>query len=103
MTTQIDRADIEYIADILDGDPHPHYSGRGMYGEECVGVSVNGDPKMFELGYEIGSNDGMFGQNLVAALSNYRTDSLGRGTIIYWPKISLIDGGDWDDENDEDS
>lgn len=52
----------------------PDYSGRGMYGTECVGI-VTGNP------------------NEIIAMAGKRgirgavTDSMGKGTIVYWPKV----------------
>lgn len=46
------------------------YSGRGMYGRYCIGVSLD----------HINDADGL-------PLKGSNTDSLGRGIILYWPAI----------------
>lgn len=51
------------------------YSGRGMYGERCVGVSLD----------YLGQADGL-------PLSGSRTDSLGLGIILYWPSAKWPEG-----------
>ncbi len=52
-------------------EPRP-YSGRGMFGKECVGVSVD----------HVGELDGSG-----VPLSESSQDSLGLGKIIYWRHI----------------
>lgn len=44
------------------------YSGRGMYGAECVGVSLDSPGDLDSEG-----------------LPRATQDSLGRGVILYWP------------------
>lgn len=53
------------------------YSGRGMYGTECIGVE--GDT------YDIQGATGA----LRKILGNNRQDSMGLGSIIYWPSVSM--------------
>ncbi len=78
------------------------YSGRGMYGAQCLGV-VTDDPLifMFELGemsYEIKSEESDDEYNsehheLVQLLndcsSNICQDSMGLSSIVYFPNIKL--------------
>jgi hypothetical protein len=52
------------------------YSGRGMYGVYCVGISL-------ERGDETSLNVGFAGRPCI--------DSLGLGVIAYWPSC------EWDD------
>ena len=56
------------------------YSGRFMYGHECVGVSVQptstGDADSLPRGNKV--------------------DSLGMGQILYWPQCAWADGLDGD-------
>lgn len=82
---------------------HNDYSGRGMYGKSCVGIS--GDAQecnavfctlIQELAEDLvqHTEEGNGGHALklyketVEALYNHRTDSFGRGIILYWPSIS---------------
>jgi hypothetical protein len=51
------------------------YSGRGMFGKRCVGVSTRP--------YDYGSDLPNQGQ---------RRDSLGLGEIIYWPSVPWPEG-----------
>lgn len=60
-----------------DIKPYTDYSGRGMYGAQCVGVAC-------------GSGDKPSQEDVLEAVKNvkgalrFSTDSLGRGTILYW-------------------
>lgn len=70
------------------------YSGRGMYGDRCIGVELESDRDMWRLAQDIGfhiarSDVGEFGLLDVPAP---RTDSMGLGIIVYWPNVK------WDDE-----
>lgn len=46
------------------------YSGRGMYGRECVACSIRR------------------GEDFAGLPGGYRTDSLGLGQIVYWPRVA---------------
>lgn len=71
------------------------YSGRGMYGKECLGVS--GDSALEIVLETIETVASQAGDTetiaeFVADLLDVRTDSMGRGEIVYWPSIK------WEDE-----
>ena len=89
------------------------YSGRGMYGRNCVGItgSETGCMKLIaevikgareELktvlpassDYE---NDTLFGE-LVDTLLNYDRDSMGRSIILYWPQLESIEEREAEDD-----
>jgi hypothetical protein len=53
------------------------YSGRGMYGEKCVGVRVGSAIEAGELTAVVGHRP--------------TTDSMGMGVIAYWPAISWVE------------
>lgn len=68
------------------------YSGRGMYGKECVGVRIDGvDPTSvaMDLLLWITDNYDVDTHDAIRALQNVRTDDMGRGTIVYWPDINF--------------
>ena len=62
--------------------PHRSYSGRGMFGEQCVGVSCGG-------------RNGVNEEDVLEAVKNVKGglrpsyDSLGLGSIVYWPQANL--------------
>mgnify|MGYP001221630124 CR=1 FL=1 len=55
------------------------YSGRFMYGAECVGVYVEDSVELWRMAAEIGPE---FSDDV-------QIDSLGRGWIVYWPHARL--------------
>lgn len=66
------------------------YSGRSMYGKECLGVKCEDEVECFRRAIEdhlqsVG--------NLIKTLDfidstyDYRTDDLGQGRILYFPNI----------------
>jgi len=74
--TRSSTADI--IEQLAEAGLEPRaYSGRGMYGKECVGVALDG----------IGDGTA---QQIVGSAP--RTDSLGRRIIAYWPHLSWPEG-----------
>jgi hypothetical protein len=67
------------------------YSGRGMYGKECLGVECD-DPVKFMLELAIGlaetCEDAGEVADFLEMLRDPQTDSMGLGSIIYWPRIT---------------
>lgn len=90
------------IETIRDMDLHcsvRSYSGRGMYGRQCVGVVIDG-MSLFTFGIEVArewlnrSDDPCEIEDL--ADLEAREDSMGLGTIIYFPKLKWPEGMDSD-------
>jgi hypothetical protein len=72
------------------------YSGRGMYGKQCIGVTT--DTSEFELGVRLMdhiSNSSHMDVLDLDLLINVSSDSMGRSVIIYWP------GTEWEDSFDD--
>lgn len=67
------------------------YSGRMMYGRECVGVEVDNVGQLFHLGLELAdaaTDDERFAlQKMYVAW-----DSMGMGTILYFPDVKWPEG-----------
>ena len=57
------------------------YSGRNMFGDSCVGVTLDGDGELWTLAQELA----LEGIEVDAP----KTDSMGLGIIAYWPKYKL--------------
>jgi hypothetical protein len=55
------------------------YSGRGMFGKICVGVSLESESELWTMAQELIDIDGLHAPH---------TDSLGRGIIAYWPRVA---------------
>lgn len=70
---------IEALRDIADdtgGDFREDYSGRGMYGEECVGIVTDTPMHVIEEAAEKG-------------IRGAKQDSMGKRTIVYWPSLKI--------------
>lgn len=73
------------------------YSGRGMYGRECVGVSIDGGggdrsfvaSAMYEAAQQEDPEDML--DDLLELFSYSEVDSLGFGTILYFPRWKMTD------------
>ena len=92
---QLTEKQIEILQDFANNNNISfveEYSGRGMYGETCIGFSGNID--LFTLGFNLAQylldvdEDSDF---LLSELfcEGSESDSLGRGTIVYFPNISI--------------
>jgi Ran GTPase-activating protein (RanGAP) involved in mRNA processing and transport len=84
------------------------YSGRGMYGKSCLGVTIDQDlgPFLSDLMQEMGNLDPDNGEELDAytdicdAFRSMRTDNMGMGTIVYFQRVEFV-SEESDDEDDE--
>lgn len=66
------------------------YSGRGMYGNECVGIDLQDSVSMQFAAEVVASVEGEDErEELVSIFRDARTDFLGLGTIVYFPKMNL--------------
>ena len=70
----------ELVTAIQDAGYEPRsYSGRAMYGKQCVAVTLDSDADLWALAWEFGARDIEPGPP--------KTDSLGLNVIAYWPHI----------------
>ena len=68
---------------------YPYYSGKGMYGEECVGIrSYDIDQLLYRLGWKLG------GTELGAILADQyiSQDEMGLGQIAYFKNLKAPEG-----------
>jgi hypothetical protein len=90
--------DAKALVDVLkdSGLSVRSYSGRGMYGSQCVGVSAD---SVWSVAQAIGTADDIDFEDVPEP----STDILGLGMIIYWPQIKWDDsfGGEDDEDHDE--
>jgi len=78
MTIMTKVQKLKQLAKENDWD-YQEYSGRGMYGAECAAVSGDYAMPIIEAAVEAG-------------IKGARTDSLGKGVIVYWPGIKIKEG-----------
>lgn len=97
--SSIDYATLRGIAFEAGLDPdesiRTDYSGRGMYGKQCVAFDLEAIADLFSLG---GAVQAECGADVMADFAGRcRTDSMGMGMVAYFPGITCEDGPD-DDE-----
>ena len=64
------------------------YSGRGMYGAQCLAVAVDDLGALFSAVVESIRSKGPEAHDVVSkAFQGMNTDQLGRGLIVYFPSI----------------
>lgn len=87
--------EIASAADIDSENVRSDYSGRGMYGKECIGFDLDRNADMLRLGAAIiavlGEDEGS------QVISDVSTDSMGLGMIAYFPSVQCPD---WDNSED---
>lgn len=77
------------------------YSGHGMCGAQCVGFETDNPVKaVAEIVGEVAI--GRDRREIVAAFCSASADSMGRGTIIYFPRVEWP-AGRADSDGDEDA
>lgn len=81
----------EHVSDV--GGEMCSYSGRAMYGEECLGITLDDTADAFRLALLIDRDD------LAMTLMSPKFDSMGKGIIIYFPEVIAPEGLDEDDED----
>jgi len=65
------------------GTPHLDYSGRGMFGRTCLGVSIRySHLRVASLAEKLGFEES-FGDDSTSV------DALGKGLIVYFPGLHL--------------
>lgn len=92
---------LEEVADDLGGTVRS-YSGRAMYGRECLGIDT--DSSLGEIFAAVlesveGEDDT---RELQDAFRGMCSDSMGRGTIYYWPSLPYVGDDETDEDDDHD-
>jgi len=75
------------------------YSGRGMFGAECVGIVGNTEAGVLDDldGVRLALRAQLRGDDLDAfnaAVERRQTDDMGRGIIVYFPSLKFNEGND---------
>jgi len=73
-----DQKTVRDLADAIGAEIYGSYSGRGMYGKRCIGISCDD------------SNDVMSSYKEFN-LPRPSVDQLGRGYICYWQNIPAVE------------
>lgn len=89
---KIDRTELLDLAEEEDITIYPDYSGRGMFGRQCIGVV--GSPSdlvrfITDVIPRIESSDDELGAQASAWLY-LQKDDMGLDSIFYWPNIQAV-------------
>lgn len=85
------------------------YSGRAMYGRDCVGVEIPRDESAFNLCaklvravFDLHGDDaaGDFADDLTELRAC--EDAMGLDTIVYWPRLAWPEDASDDEDDDHD-
>ena len=105
MTYTLTNWDVETLKDNLDMNETGKiisYSGRFMYGKECLAIVTDNVAKAFlMLGSGLAYGGGR-SSDLLEQLSEHwvRTDSMAFDTVVYFPDIALPDDFTEDEESE---
>ena len=82
------------------------YSGRCMYGADCLGVTAEDVTVVYKELISALLNGAKLDRfqktEIMDALEGVRTDNMGRDQIVYFPGIEFVDGGEQDESESED-
>jgi hypothetical protein len=80
------------------------YSGRGMNGKTCLAVSLGSDfaGDLLLIGSLIADHNTDNPTEVIDIPTETRTDSMGRGIVVYWPEIQFLADDEEDDEDFDD-
>ena len=79
---------LEHFADQNDYEFRDEYSGRGMFGKECIGFTIDESHIKFAMKLQIMLTDSGEEALSLQMQRNCATDSMGRnGTIVYFPTV----------------
>lgn len=91
----------ERLIDAIEGAGYDvrSYSGRGMFGEECVAFEADGESAIAAV-VKIIANAGRDDlDGLLDVLRRASTDSMGLGIVIYFPRVAWPAGREHSDED----
>lgn len=91
MARQIDAAALKEIFEGMNYESRD-YSGRGMFGRRCFAVECDNPSGLIaEVFLYLAENETPYAEMVQVAemLKDSRTDSMGHGSIVYWPSIAI--------------
>lgn len=88
--------DIMCTADMDADSLRQDYSGRGMYGKTCPSITVDSVNDLFQFMVAAGllAEEEHVGYDVFNAMwlaAHACTDSMGLGTVVYWPDLVLTE------------
>lgn len=95
-------SDLQEIVEDAGYETHS-YSGRGMYGSKCLSFNLESGENEFDAfltiaeaiqSYAESSDDGLELEDITPYFMGAKSDSMGLGTVIYFPEIVWNNGFD---------
>lgn len=78
------------------------YSGRSMYGRNCLGVGLDQGVSESQFCMDVIKEACTYGPNVMTevadTIAGATTDSMGLGIIVYFPSVEWPEGREDDDE-----
>lgn len=74
--------DALYDADLDEDAIRSNYSGRGMFGDACLGITFESIGQLMQLAAVLGTD-------YANLFRGARTDSMGMHMIVYFPGVTL--------------
>ena len=107
MAYQLSEWEVDTISDNLrnnDSGTITSYSGRAMYGDDCLGIVTDNVAKTMLLLASGLAEQGGRASDLLEALTttSVREDSMGHRNVVYFPRITLPESFIDEDEEIED-
>jgi hypothetical protein len=99
MSITLTTEQAEVIRDIAhnEGLRFDSYSGRGMYGTECLSIVASRDMDFLaKFIFALTQEDEGLAEKFTYGI---HSDSMGYDTVIYWPGITPIASDDDDDDD----
>lgn len=106
---KLDKESYEKLVSAIEDAGHEvfGYVGRGMHGmhgSKCLAVECDGGPDFFlDLAVSLCENAEEPSEvlEILDALRGSRTDTMGHGSVVYWPSIEWAGEEGGEDEEDE--
>ena len=101
MTINITADALTDLAFIAGGDAEFGYSGRGMYGRECVGITLPRITDFINLGCALQTmhdNNEIDSDLFHEMTSGASTDNMGHDVLVYWPNVNCDDAPEEDED-----
>ena len=101
MSNNKHKSQLQTMLESLDFGDVRSYSGRGMYGKECL--AITGANLGALIGYLVESASELgeeVGYSTIRALEGIKQDSLGMGNVYYFPSVEYVEASDENEAED---
>ncbi len=93
---KIEKSALQQLAEDAELDVRS-YSGRGMFGRECLGIEGDDVCDIFAALFQAAADTEPDLQEIADALRNCSRDQMGLGAILYFPRVPFCDDSEEED------